>query len=303
MGVRKRSQLLTVFIMFILLTGCNEPNYGDMMRDAFKAALGGDFNGYQFRSFPVDNFGVFTMYDGSYDPANFLCATWSCLGVAPNEVPTDSQALMNVNGNVDPGQGGNISLSTDTQTEIGLNVVVPQILGILNVNASGDWKKHVTVNLNATGGHQRFVVAQKLADYLNGLGDNDVRKRAYRNGTLTVVVSDLIIDSLTATIDLDSSLQATLDAKLSQALQGRTGTVIGKDAAVSFKVNSATTGHYEFQTVSSVIVAMLPKTEPKPQPNLALTEKIVISNFDNWKTSHIDIKKVRGVTTKPMRIQ
>jgi hypothetical protein len=182
-------------------------------------------------------------------------------------------------------------------------VVVPQILGILNVNASGDWKKHVTVNLNATGGHQRFVVAQKLADYLNGLGDNDVRKRAYRNGTLTVVVSDLIIDSLTATIDLDSSLQATLDAKLSQALQGRTGTVIGKDAAVSFKVNSATTGHYEFQTVSSVIVAMLPKTEPKPQPNLALTEKIVISNFDNWKTSHIDIKKVRGVTTKPMRIQ
>jgi hypothetical protein len=243
------------------------------------------------------------MYDGSYDPANFLCATWSCLGVAPNEVPTDSQALMNVNGNVDPGQGGNISLSTDTQTEIGLNVVVPQILGILNVNASGDWKKHVTVNLNATGGHQRFVVAQKLADYLNGLGDNDVRKRAYRNGTLTVVVSDLIIDSLTATIDLDSSLQATLDAKLSQALQGRTGTVIGKDAAVSFKVNSATTGHYEFQTVSSVIVAMLPKTEPKPQPNLALTEKIVISNFDNWKTSHIDIKKVRGVTTKPMRIQ
>lgn len=304
MPVNKRRLAINglLVVLLIFLTGC-DVKYGDMMRNAFKAALGEDFKEYQFRSYPVDNFGVLTMYDGAYDPSNYLCATWSCIGVGPDQIPTDAKALMNVNGNVDPSKGGNINLTTDQQQTVGVNVVVPQILGMLDVNAGVDWKKHVKVQLVATGGHQRFVIAQKLADYLNGLSANDVRRRAYKNGTLTVVISDLVVDSMTVTIDLDSTLAATLDAKLSQALQGKTGTVIGKDAEVSFKVNSATAGHYEFQTVSAVIVAMLPKIEPKPPATFALTEKIPVPDFNTWKTTHIDLSKVKRVTGKPLKIQ
>lgn len=304
MATKKRRLWTKVLVLLMpFLTGCNPPNYGDIMRNAFKAALGQDFKEYQFRSFPVDNFGVLTMYDGTYDPSNYLCGTWSCLGVAPNQLPTDPTALLDVNGNVDPGRGGNISLTTDQQQGIGVNVVVPQILGILSVNGGVNWQKHVTVTLVATGGHQRFVVAQKLADFLNGLPTNDVRRTAYNKGTLTVVISDLVVDSMNVTIDLDSTLTGTLDAKLSQALQGKTGTIIGQGADLSFKVTSATTGHYQFATVSSVIVAMLPKTEPKPPTNRALTEKISVPDFAAWKRTRVDLKKLKGVTTKPLQVR
>jgi hypothetical protein len=290
-------------LVLVLLTGC-DPHYGDIMVTAFKAALGGDFSKYQFRSYPVANFGVLTMYDGSYDPVNYLCATWSCIGVTPDQIPINTpSALMNVNGYADPGGGGNINLTTNQQMDMGVHVVVPQILGVLNVNGGVDWQKHVIIKLVATGGHQRFLIAQKLADYLNGLPRNDLRIRAYQNGTLTVVISDLVVDSMTVTVDIDTKLGGDLDAKLSQALVGKTGTVIGQGADLSYKVNSATTGHYEFQTVSSVIVAMLPKTEPKPPSTFAFGETIPTPDFNAWKTTHIDLSKVKGTTAKPLQIQ
>jgi hypothetical protein len=300
----QRRMKFTIAALLLILTGC-VPNtdYGDIMMNAFKSALGGDFTEYQFRSYPVDNFGVLTMYDGSYDPLNYLCGTWSCLGVTSNQIPTnDMTALLTVNGYVDKGNGGNINLTTDQQTAMGLSVVVPQILGMLDVTGDVNWQKHVSIKLAATGGHQRFLIAQKLADYLNGLPKNDIRLRAYNNGTLTVVISDLVIDSMVVTIDIDSTWSGDLDAKLSKALAGKTGTVIGQGADLSYKVNSATTGHYEFQTVSSVIVAMLPKTEPKPPVAFAFGE-IKILDFKTWGNTPIDLKNVKGTTIKPLQIQ
>lgn len=297
--MNRRTLLVVVAVLSCLvMPSCDD--YGKDMQAAFKSGLGSDFSDYQFFSYPTSNFGVWTMYDGGYDPTNFLCATWTCLGIA---APTASADILDVAGNADAGTGGNISLSTSNQQDIGANVVVPQILGMLQVTGSANYQKNITVGLIASGGHKRFVIAQKFADYMNTLPATDVRLKAYRDGTLTVIWSDAVIDSMTVTIDINTSLEASLDAQMTKALSGKVGTVIGQGADLQFTVTAATTGHYQLQTAQSVVVAVLAKTSPKPTQNFAFGSKIPVPNFTQWKTKRLDLKTLKAATKKPLQVK
>src|SRR5205814_9833159 len=77
-----------------------------------EAATFGLSNSYQVLPYPVDNFGILTAYKPPlgerWDESNEICATWSCLGVDANKVPTDPNERLSVSGFADTGTGGTI---------------------------------------------------------------------------------------------------------------------------------------------------------------------------------------------------
>jgi hypothetical protein len=279
---RKRAHLVIVSFLCLVVTGCN---YGDTMRKAFKSAFGSDFSEYQFVSYPTDNFGIGTSYLGSSDPKNFQCATWSCFGITQDAVAALASAhpdkIADINGYADVGKGGSLTLSTDDQKNISLGAVVPSIYNMLGVTANADWTKHVKTTLLMPQGHIRFINADNFATYMKSLPDDNPRKKALKDGTLIVVWSDLVADSMTVTIDVDTTAEADLEAKLSSALAGKVGTVIGQGADLTFKVNAAGSGHYELQTVFPVVAAVLAAKPPLDHGKL-LPQNIEAPDFKKW---------------------
>lgn len=294
--MRKLSIIGLTIALVLTLTAC-PPKYGDMMRSNFKNALGHDLSKYTFLSYPTDNFGVATIYDQSFDPSNFVCATWPCLGYPPAPMPTDASKILTINGNADVGTGGNITLSTDQQQDIAVNVVLPQIYNVLKVSAGTEWKKHTTVTLAANKGHIRMLDRLSFASYITSLPATNAIKSGYDAGRLVVIVSDFVIDSMTVTIDIDNSDTSNLDASLTGALGGQIGNIIGKGASLSFKVDNATKGHYQFETTNPVIVAVLPKRQPAAGV-LASQDRY---DWSAWSPSTLDMNKIRSVTTKPLQ--
>src|SRR5688572_6625008 len=58
-------------------------DYGQFMTNKVKAVLGNKaVRGYTFATYPLDNFGLATAYDGKVNPSKQICATWDCIGIS-----------------------------------------------------------------------------------------------------------------------------------------------------------------------------------------------------------------------------
>lgn len=298
MKSKSKALVLVATIVCVVCMGCN---YGDEMRKAFRSAFGSDYNEYQFVSYPTDNFGVGTTYIGSSDPQNFQCATWSCFGYTADQVKAlalaNPEKVQNIDGHADVGHGGALTLTSETTKSVGIGAVVPSIYNMLDVKADADWSKHVKVTLSMPGGHIRFINADSFTKYMNSLPDSNPRKAALRRGDLIVIWSDLVADSLTVSIDVDTTADADLDAKLSSALTGKVGTIIGQDADLTFKVNAASAGHYELQTLFPVVAAVL-AAKPPINHNFAVTAHIAAPNFKNWQRVEIPKETLQSAPGK-----
>jgi hypothetical protein len=280
---RKCSLILTGVLLCAVLAACHD--YGDTMREAFKSAFGSDYKEYEFVSYPTDNFGIGTSYLQSADPKNFQCATWSCFGYSAAQVQEiikdHPDRLFDVDGHADIGMGGSLNLSTDQQNTMAVSAVVPSIYNMLSVTADVNWSKHVKTTISMPKGHIRFINADSFAAYMNKLPTDNPRRQALVKGNLIVIWSDLVADSMTVTIDIDRTADADLDAKLSNALVGKAGTIIGQNADLSFKVTSAVSGHYELQTLFPVVAAVLAAKPPVSRGGPA--EPIKKPDFKRWE--------------------
>src|ERR1035441_9070621 len=109
-------------------------DYGVVMEKKVRSVLGkSDLKGYQFLSYPTNNFGVMTMYilDKKGDKPsnkNQECATFSCLGLT--DPPTDAKQVKTVNGYADIGFGAPPTLNETEKHSMNLSVVIPKILSI-----------------------------------------------------------------------------------------------------------------------------------------------------------------------------
>ena len=139
-STRKYSWLMVLACAsLVALAGCKE-EYSKVMQQKIKTVLGDDFEGYTWSSYPTDNFGIATSYDPAkgdgFGDMNFLCATWSCLGMA---VPADPEKKLNIAGFADVGNnGGTIKLSEKENTDLAASVVLPEIYQIVKVSADAD---------------------------------------------------------------------------------------------------------------------------------------------------------------------
>jgi hypothetical protein len=251
------SRVIHVAVLLALL-GCGSVDYSKIMQQRVVQVLGADYKGYQPFSYPTNNYGLATMYDGDATAAQFICDTWNCLNVAAP--PTDANLQMSLNGFAAVGgDGGTISLSDTEQSSLALNVLLPQLYSILNVNG-GYSKSNVTETTLTIGqAYPRLLRRLQLIPFLQALPSNDQRLQAYKAGRLSIVVGDVVVKGLSLTIKVNNSAATNLDAKFAPNVPKEASF---SNADLSVKFSSSNTGQYSFQVSQPVVLLRLAATQP-----------------------------------------
>jgi hypothetical protein len=242
-------------------------NYGDLMTDKVKSALGKKaVKGYVFSTYPLDNFGVATAYENKVGPANFICATWECVGISDDQKVadlTDDQRLKVIADGVQyatVGNGTSLSLTEDEKKSISLKAILPKLFGILDI--TGDLSHSNEINTTLTTGpiSVRILRRPSMMAKLGSSSGNAAEKAAAKAGDLVLVYSDIVVSSMKIEIKTDPQTTADLEAKLS----GAVGKVLSKGADLSFKLDNSTKGDYSFSITKPLILAVYVKKQPGP---------------------------------------
>lgn len=266
------------FVFCVLFVGCG--SYNQIMQKKLKALLGDDFKKYTWFSYPTDNFGLATCYSTPAEvvqlnlDTSYLCATYTCLHIEPSKNPVETDRLkenMSLNGLADVGnQGAAIDLTEKEKSEIGIKLLLPSIYQMISLDASANYKKQLNTTIYLGRAYPRKLNFHFL-EYVAKLDDSNPLKQAFRNNTLSLAVADLVIDSLSVTITLTREADATLKAKLDNAV----GKALGTGAALEVTGNKQAEGVYRFTTTKPTIVAALYARKPSGRVPAA-------AGFDNW---------------------
>lgn len=283
--------------MMVLLVACRSTNYAALMQKKVQQALGntgiyGNVKDYTWFAYPTNNFGLGTTFalDNSTDKPSEInqeCATWRCIGME-NAVPTLPEEVRKFGGYADVGgDGGTITLSETEKRDVALKVVLPEIYKVLDLGVGFKNSRTVKTTLSLGRVYPRTLARQKFVDYITALPPTDRRKAAYDRGLLAVAVADYMIDSMDVDIQLDTTRDVDLNAKLSQSLNQ----VVGKDAAVNVKVSGGTNGQYRLTVTKPVILATLIRKQPRGGVLGSEDDRRL---WKDWDVTRLDIP-----TTKP----
>jgi len=255
----KKLMFLVSLIFLLGQLSAKAQNYNKIMGKAIKKAIGDDLKGYQVFSYPTNNFGLITSYEGTVSDYNFLCDMWNCIGVDnPTNVTED---WLRLNDFAAIGVGGTINLTESKQKKVAIKVVLPKIYDIVGI--SGGLKKEKTseISINIGKAYLRKLRRDPIVTYINGLDGSAAMKRAYNNGTLVLAVADCVLEDLAVTVKVDDQTEAELDAKI--GISGTSSaTKIFQDASLSVEVAKNTNGTFSFKVSHPVIFARLIRHQP-----------------------------------------
>lgn len=284
-------RLWTLILLMTVANSTYAIDYGKTMAKKVRETLGSNSTRhFKFASYPVNNFGVATAYDKS---GTELCATWTCL-TSDTDVPTDPDSLLSITTKsgmryVDVGSGGAITLSDEEKRDIGVQVLLPALLKVINLNVNIASKKDIKTDLTLGEVTIRKVIPDRIVTRINSLPQDSAERVAFDQRKLQLVYSDIVAKSMTITLNVDTSGNADTDAKLSGALNGKVGSVIGGSGSeLSVKVDGATSGKYVLTVASPVILA----TWTKLQPSAAHLGR---GGIDTWTDAATSPKKVFSV--------
>lgn len=277
-------------------------DYGSLMARKVKDALGKNaVKGYVFSSYPLDNFGVGTAYSYKDKPENFICATWECVGIADDTkvsaLSADDKLRVMANGvqYVTPGTGPSLNLTEDEKKSIGLNLLLPKLLQVLDITADLSHTDDINTTLTLGPLSVRLLRKDAMLTMMKSPNGNSAEKAAADAGNLVLVYSDIVASSMKVEIKPNPETKADLDAKLSAALTGKVGTVIGQNSDLSFKLDNSSKGDYSFTIDKPVIVAVYVKKQPKGG---VLGDQ---AGWNDWK--NVDLGTVNKVVSAPVDLK
>ncbi len=263
--------------MLLLLATCNQlvaVDYGELMTAKIRNVLGKKgVKGYTFATYPLDNYGLATAYEGKVNPEREICATWDCLGIRTDEeisnLSAEHKLRLLVKGvqfaEVGSGTDKNIVLTEDEKKAIGLNAILPKILSALNI--TGDYSRTNEINTVLTLGPitVRTLRRKEMIDTLNGPNAHSLEKAVWKDGKgdLVLVYSDIVLTSMKIELKVNPETKLDIGAKLEGALQGKVGKTIGSGSSLSLKVDNSTKGNYVFETTRPLILAVYTKKQPR----------------------------------------
>jgi hypothetical protein len=249
-------QALMLIGLVSVVPAAQAQNYGQELNSQWKSILGiqRQDGPYQWFGYPVDNFGVITTYgppSGRHlEDSDRVCATWSCIGVNASQIPADIVNFTTVNGYADSGQGPTIHLTNKSQGKAAISLLLSNLFDALTLDASANLSKGVTVDLAADGVYKRSVNMQKFQDYINTRPSNDLIKVMWNSGQLTYIGADIVAHNIKITLTIDVERNASINAKLSQAL-GK----LGSGSTAGITLSSSGTGQYVVQYPGFVVLA------------------------------------------------
>lgn len=266
-----RSAVLGFAIAFIAaLTGCNDGG-AKAFAAAVKDAIGPDVRDYQALSYPTNSFGVVTAYQSvgqgkAVSDGDFVCATWKCLGIEAAKAPTrvDDQMTVRIDGveYATMGKGGPIKLSAENSSDYALKVMLPKVQQVLNLGVGLDSKSVVKVQLEIGPATKRLMNKPDFVAYLNSAttrpsATKTALQKTYSQGALVLVVGDVVVNSVKATVTTSKEVAPSVDAKL-----GGSASKIFSDAEASFKVTKKQESTYEVESTGPVVALRLLRAQP-----------------------------------------
>ncbi|BCL90905.1 hypothetical protein ACNRBV_22765 [Ralstonia pseudosolanacearum] len=266
-----------------MLTGCQHPS--EILAKQIKATLGPDVAEYQSLTYPTNDFGVATSYTSTPDKTtkvsdtNFLCSTWACLDIASVARPQNQGQLMHLTvGSVEYaqiGSGAPITLSEEDSTNYAFNILLPKIEGMLNLGVGVDSKNVTKVELTLGKATKRLLSKPNFEAFIVANSSTPTHKELqarYAEGGLTVVVGDIVIDSIQATVTTSNELAPKIDAKLATIPSG-----IVSDASTSFQITKSGTSTYSIKTTEPVIALRLLRAQPG-------ASALSVGGWESWPT-------------------
>jgi hypothetical protein len=248
-------------------------DYGQLMTAKVRAALGGNaVRGYTFATYPLDNFGVGTAYEGKSGPSTLVCATWDCIGISDDTkvvALSDQQKLdLVVNGvqYASVGQGTGLTFTEDEKKSFSLNALLPKILQVLSISGDFSHSNDITTNLTIGPAVVRILRRDEMMKRLDSADAHQLEKKVWNNGkgNLVLVYSDIVLSSLKIEIKTNPATKADFDAKMTGALSGKVGQVLGSGSDLGFKVDNSTKGDYTLEISKPLIVAVYARKQPGP---------------------------------------
>lgn len=260
-----------------LSSGCF--NYSKGYQDALVTALGADYKSFHVFSFPVDNFGVGSIYimpdfkEKNVTKVEYRrCVGAGCYGVqdlpelAPTWNPTDaaSRNYWSLGAFANIGVSGSISIAEKSQQEASIKVVLPEIYKIVSGSLTFDEKWVKTSTFKFGSALVRDLKRDRAEQFIQNHPDESIRT-AYNQGKLNVTVADVVLTSVMMNTCLDLSVVNELQAKLLNEVTNGSGTAVLKGASMEVKVTGGKNGCYEMVANHPVIAAVLIKRIGKGQ--------------------------------------
>jgi hypothetical protein len=256
-------KLFALTFLILSIAGCDD-DYNKIMLTKLKASFGSSFDGYQMMSYPTNNFGVTTLYRTS---DNFQqCDMWYCIGVTDKKIPSDLDNWLRLNGMVGVGEGGPISLNETESRGYVISAMLPKIQSVLQVGGSLNDKTTTKTELQLGRAFKRDIRPTAWIKYMGDIKPTDELgpiKKLYNDGNLTVIVSDVVIESIKTKITVDENTAKSIDASLN--LPAGLSKVLTGDAKLELKATKERDGVYTFETTKPVIVMTLAKSQPAGQ--------------------------------------
>lgn len=251
-----------------ILAACPSPS-GDYVT-ALKKAIGEDVRDFQVLSYPTNSFGVATAFVAStpgtsVSDKDFLCATWKCLGAQGGIAPNSAVESLNITvrgiNYAEIGSGGAVKLDADSANDYAFKVALPRIQQVLNLGIGLDYKTANKVELEFGKATKRYLSKPDFIAYINNEGGVSPTKmqlqKALAQGALVVVVADVVLDSIKATVKASNELAPQIDAKL-EGLSSK----IFSDTQSSFKVTKTDSATYVIESLGPVVALRLLKAQP-----------------------------------------
>lgn len=267
--IRNFLRLTAIAGAALMLAGCTGSPSADYAA-ALKKAIGEDVKNYQALSYPTSSFGVATSFTsaGAGKPISdedFLCATWKCLGAPAGTIPASPSEALNVMvrgiNYAEIGGGGPVKLDINSANAYAFKVALPKIQQVLNLGIGMDYKSATKVELEFGKATKRYLSKPDFIAYINSTTDTNATKpqlqKAFAQGALVVVVADVLIDSIKATVTASKELAPQIDAKL-----GGLASKVFSDAEASFKVSKKDDANYVIESLGPVVALRLLKAQP-----------------------------------------
>jgi len=261
------------YLNFLLIAGtilmCSCGSYSKKMTKTLEEALGKDFKNYYAFSYPTNNFGILTTYEYEVSEENYLCGMLDCFDSLEAQ---SSSEWLDLKGLADIGEGPPITINKKTQFRISINAVLPKLWKTLELQGGIDKKSITNVNLNMGKGYVRQLNRLRFNDLINSLPDDNLYKIKYLSGNLVIVVSDVVVTSMEAIVELEDSMKIALEAKFASGIVNSEFTGIDLNG----EVERIASGKYAFKINQPVIILRFAKKQPQAG---TLEEP---DNFDEW---------------------
>jgi hypothetical protein len=232
--------LLLLIVCFLPPKAFAQSDFAKAMKNIF----GNQYAGYQWLDYPLNNYGLATMYESAKPSGSSnrkvvqvkpvkvetLCATFECLGIDPAPVPIADTGVTNRWLNLSPKSDGSDPFATvgcgaslnhkdfENKSTIAVNALLPTVLKTLKISGSFTNDRSVTINGDVSVTCDRRLLPGVMSAFLKNIKDDRYGiAEAFKAGNLIVIEQDLVIQNFTLTVSRGSALAGKLSANAGSA--------------------------------------------------------------------------------------